>query len=80
MIGAVKGGDGRGWYIDLSHVNGWGTEYQHLSKINVNPGDRVKKGDIIGEVGMTGWTTGPHLHFEVHKDGKRLNPLQYLPN
>lgn len=76
---AVKGSDARGWYIEIAHGNGWVTQYQHLGKLHVEAGASVKKGQLIGEVGMTGRSTGPHLHFEIHKDERRLNPLQYLP-
>lgn len=79
VITAVKGTDARGWYIEIAHGNGWVTQYQHLGKLNVEVGAVVKKGQTIGEVGMTGRSTGPHLHFELHKDDRRLNPLQYLP-
>ncbi|MFN8533945.1 MAG: M23 family metallopeptidase [Dehalococcoidia bacterium] len=79
VVNSVKGTDGRGWYIDIAHAGGWVTEYQHLGKLVVNAGDKVKRGQTIGEVGMTGRSTGPHLHFELHKDDRRLNPLQYLP-
>jgi murein DD-endopeptidase MepM/ murein hydrolase activator NlpD len=79
VIAAVKGNDGRGWYIDIDHGNGWLTEYQHLGKLSVSAGERVTRGQPIGEVGMTGLSTGPHLHFEIHKDGRRLDPLRYLP-
>lgn len=76
---AVKGSDARGWYIEIAHGNGWVTQYQHLGKLHVEAGASVKKGQLIGEVGMTGRSTGPHLHFEIHKDERRLNPLHYLP-
>lgn len=79
VINAVRGSDARGFYVTISHGNGWETEYQHLSKILVNVGDTVRKGQTVGEVGLTGLTTGPHLHFEVRKDGKRYDPLIYLP-
>ncbi|MCS6802667.1 MAG: LysM peptidoglycan-binding domain-containing M23 family metallopeptidase [Chloroflexota bacterium] len=79
VTAAVKGSDARGWYIEIAHGNGWVTQYQHLGKLSVEAGATVKKGQVIGEVGMTGRSTGPHLHFEIHKDERRLNPLQYLP-
>lgn len=78
IVVSEKGVDARGWYIDIDHGNGWVTEYQHLGKLNVKVGDKVKKGQVIGEVGMTGASTGPHVHFEVRKDGVRLDPLRYL--
>ena len=54
------------------------TLYGHLSKINVKVGDEVNVGDVIGELGNTGRSTGPHLHYEVHFKGQRINPEQYL--
>jgi murein DD-endopeptidase MepM/ murein hydrolase activator NlpD len=79
VVTAVKGTDARGWYIEIAHGNGWLTQYQHLGKLSVEVGTVVKKGQTIGEVGMTGRSTGPHLHFEVHNNERRLNPLLYLP-
>ncbi len=73
-----------GWYYDygktviISHPDGTQTLYAHASQINVNSGQTVEKGQLIGRVGRTGRSTGPHLHFEVHVNGKRVNPLAYL--
>lgn len=53
------------------------TRYCHLSKINVREGDKVDKGQVIGEVGSTGKSTGPHLHFEVRMGNKALDPLKF---
>ncbi|MBN1271757.1 MAG: M23 family metallopeptidase [Candidatus Aminicenantes bacterium] len=58
--------------------SGYQTVYCHLSKFNVKPGDKVKRWDIIGYVGKTGKASGPHVHYEVRRDGKRLNPYQFL--
>ena len=77
---------GRGNYVVIDHGNGIGTLYQHLNKYIVTVGQSVKQGDKIAEVGNTGIGTGPHLHFEVHKDfsgtkGTPVNPLNYVsPN
>ncbi len=67
---------GKSVYID--HGHGFATLYGHLKKILVKPGDKVKKGQIIGTVGMTGNSTGPHLHYEVHVQGVPVNPQTYL--
>ena len=56
-----------------------GTGYGHMSRIAVNYGSRVRRGQVIGYVGSTGWSTGPHLHFEVRVNGLVKNPLSYLP-
>jgi len=64
-------------YID--HGQGIITLYAHLSKISVKPGDVVRQGDIIGEVGQTGRVTGPHLHFAVYANQALIDPMFMLP-
>ena len=64
--------------VVIKHENGYETLFGHLSKITVKEGDEVKVGDVIGKAGSTGRSTGTHLHYEVIKDGKRLNPKNYL--
>ena len=71
-----NGGYGR--YVKISHGNGYETAYGHMSAIAVGSGDSVKKGDIIGYVGSSGYSTGPHLHFEVLLNGQTVNPLKIL--
>ena len=71
-----NGGYGR--YIKISHGNGYETAYGHMSSIAVSSGDSVKKGDVIGYVGSSGYSTGPHLHFEVLLNGQTVNPLKIL--
>lgn len=66
---------GFGNAVKIDHGNGYTTAYAHMSRILVSVGQRVNKGQIIGEVGSTGHSTGPHTHFVVQKDGKYLNPL-----
>ncbi|MBI5695009.1 MAG: peptidoglycan DD-metalloendopeptidase family protein [Nitrospirae bacterium] len=69
---------GYGRYIKIQHGYGTATIYGHLSKADVRPGERVKKGDVIGKVGNTGSSTGPHLHYEVRVNGVPRNPKNYL--
>ncbi|WP_051217149.1 peptidoglycan DD-metalloendopeptidase family protein [Paenibacillus assamensis] len=68
----------RGNYIIISHVNGLETWYMHLNSIQVRVGDQVAKGDKIGELGNTGRSTGPHLHFQVMQQGEATNPYPYI--
>ncbi len=69
---------GYGNAILINHGNGMTTKYGHLSKIYVVVGQDVKRGQIIGAVGSTGRTTGPHLHYEVHVQDTPVNPAKYL--
>jgi murein DD-endopeptidase MepM/ murein hydrolase activator NlpD len=69
---------GYGRAVDLSHGFGFGTRFGHLSAVLVRPGERVRRGDVIGRVGSTGRSTGPHLHYEVLKEGRQVNPRRYL--
>jgi murein DD-endopeptidase MepM/ murein hydrolase activator NlpD len=64
--------------VRIDHGNGYETWYAHMSERSVRKGDRVERGDLIGKVGSTGRSTGPHLHYEVHKNGRTVNPALYL--
>ncbi len=64
--------------VILKHPSGYTTLYAHLSKIEVKEGKEVKAGQVLGRVGSTGRSTGPHLHYEVIRDGKHLNPINFL--
>lgn len=68
---------GYGNTIDIDHGYDYLTRYAHLSKILVQPGQQIKRGDLIGLVGSTGKSTGPHLHYEVHYKGVPQNPVKY---
>jgi len=72
--------NGYGNVIFISHGYGYSTRYGHLSSYAVRPGSRVKRGDIIGYVGSTGRSTGPHLHYEVRVNNTPVNPLEYILN
>jgi murein DD-endopeptidase MepM/ murein hydrolase activator NlpD len=65
---------GYGLLVAVEHAGGWQTRYAHLSKLNVAPGQRVRQGDVIGFVGSTGRSTGPHLHYETRVNGLPINP------
>ena len=66
---------GHGNYVRLEHGSGFGTGYAHMSRIAVSPGMRVRAGQVIGYVGSTGLSTGPHLHYELYQNGAKVNPL-----
>ena len=70
---------GYGKLVTIEHDKGDVSMYGHLSEIQVNAGDKVNQGAIIGRVGSTGISTGPHLHFEWHHDGESIDPLKVFP-
>jgi murein DD-endopeptidase MepM/ murein hydrolase activator NlpD len=72
----TKGGYGKVVYI--SHKGGYQTRYAHCSKLLVEKGEKIRRGQVIGYVGITGVTTGPHVHFEVRRDGRAKDPLLQL--
>ena len=71
-------GTGYGQYVEINHGNGYLTRYAHASRLIARVGDKVQAGEHIANVGCTGRCTGPHLHYEVVKDGQRKNPSTYL--
>jgi murein DD-endopeptidase MepM/ murein hydrolase activator NlpD len=85
-VGAAAGGvvEDAGWMggygkaVIINHQNGYKTLYGHLSQITTRPGAKIKPGSLIGRVGSTGWSTGPHLHFTVWHNGQLVNPMQLL--
>jgi len=70
---------GYGYLIVIDHANGFATYYAHLSNFYVIAGQKVERGQVIGSTGNTGWSTGPHLHFEIRYMGVPQNPRAYLP-
>lgn len=79
VVAAGWDSTGYGWHVRINHGNGFTTLYAHFSVYNVDVGDYVNKGTLIGRIGSTGNSTGPHLHFEVRRNGVRNNPMGYLP-
>ena len=77
-VTAVGESSDLGKYITVLHGNGYTTLYAHCSRITASSAQQVKAGDPIAEVGDTGRTTGPHLHFEMHRDTTYLNPVYYV--
>ena len=76
--GSCGCGGGYGNYVVINHGNGFLTLYGHLTKAEVSVGEKVDKGDRIGISGTTGWSTGPHLHFELRYGGNYMNPLTFV--
>ncbi len=69
---------GSGLTVIINHGNGYETSYSHLSRASVHKGSRVRRGDIIARTGDTGLSLTPHLHYEVRKDGMRVDPIHYF--
>ncbi|MBG39894.1 MAG: peptidase M23 [Flavobacteriales bacterium] len=77
-VNRSRGGYGK--FIVIDHGYGYKTQYAHLSKLAVNTGQNVKRGELIGYVGNTGKSTSPHLHYEVRINNKKVNPIDYFYN
>ena len=73
-------GNGFGNHVVINHGYGYETLYGHMFRIKVKAGTRIKRGEIIGWVGNTGKSTGPHCHYEVHKNGRTLDPVYFFYN
>ena len=71
---------GYGNHVIIDHGYGYKTLYAHMKKVNVREGQEIKRGDILGYVGNTGTSTAPHLHYEVIKDGNKINPVNFYFN
>ena len=70
--------EGYGNLVEVNHGNGYVTRYAHNSRVSVVPGDTVERGQAIAVVGSTGRSTGPHVHFEVLKDGRQIDPMAFI--
>jgi murein DD-endopeptidase MepM/ murein hydrolase activator NlpD len=73
-------GDGYGNHVEINHGYGYETLYGHMTKIKARYGQRVKRGEVIGWVGSTGKSTGPHCHYEVHVNGREVDPVYFFYN
>ena len=80
VIEATRSNYGYGNIIEIDHGYGYITYYAHLNNFNVRKGEKVIRGQTIGTVGNSGLSTGPHLHYEVHKNGNRVNPIYFFFN
>lgn len=77
---ADAGAQGYGNHVVVNHGFGYKTLYAHMSRMAVKPGAKVNRGDLLGYVGSTGLSTGPHLHYEVIKNGEKVNPINFYYN
>ena len=77
-IGRAEWVGGYGKFVEINHGNAVQTRYGHLSAMNVTPGQRIRKGEILGYMGSTGRSTGSHLHYEVRIAGEAINPIAFL--
>ena len=75
---AATYGEANGYYVTINHGDGYSSIYAHMTNYVVSVGDSVKQGQLIGYVGTTGWSTGPHLHFEILYNGSNVNPMNYI--
>jgi murein DD-endopeptidase MepM/ murein hydrolase activator NlpD len=78
VVSLVTREAGYGLVLQIEHGNGIETKYAHLSKVAVRPGQRVTRGQLIANVGNSGLSTGPHLHYEIHVNGHVVDPLTYV--
>lgn len=69
---------GYGLWVEVQHEGGYATRYAHMRAFRTSVGEEVEMGDPLGEIGSTGFSTGPHLHFEILVDGEKVDPRRYL--
>jgi murein DD-endopeptidase MepM/ murein hydrolase activator NlpD len=77
---AGETGDGFGNHVVINHGYGYETLYGHMHRVKVRVGQRVKRGEVIGWVGSSGKSTGPHCHYEVHINGQEVDPVYFFYN
>jgi murein DD-endopeptidase MepM/ murein hydrolase activator NlpD len=80
VASAGNAGDGYGNCVIINHGYGYQTLYGHMVRIKARRGQRLKRGEVIGYVGSTGKSTGPHCHYEVHKNGQKIDPVYFFYN
>lgn len=80
VVSAIKERRGYGYHIVIDHGYGYKTLYGHMQKFNVRRGQKVKRGEVIGYVGNTGTSVAPHLHYEVIRNGDKINPINFYFN
>ena len=80
IVRAERNNYGYGRMVVIDHGYGYETLYAHMSEINVRRGQKVQRGEVIGKVGNTGTSTAPHLHYEIHRNGRAVNPVHYFYN
>ena len=73
-------GNGYGNHVVINHGYGYETLYGHMVKVKARVGQQIKRGEVIGYVGSTGKSTGPHCHYEVHKNGQKIDPVYFFYN
>jgi murein DD-endopeptidase MepM/ murein hydrolase activator NlpD len=78
VVSDATNGGAMGKYIEVQHDNGFMTRYTQLFQVSVKVGESVSQREVIGQVGSSGLSTGPHLHFEIWKDGEHVNPADYI--
>lgn len=77
-VTAATYNSGSGYYVTINHHDGFSTSYMHMTHYIVSPGDKVTAGQVIGYMGSTGVSTGPHLHFNIYYNGSTVNPANYI--
>ena len=80
VVRAERNNYGYGRMVVIDHGYGYETLYAHMSEFNVRRGQTVQRGEVIGKVGNTGTSTAPHLHYEIHRNGRAVNPVHYFYN
>jgi len=78
VVFAGNRANGYGKMVEIDHGFGYVTRYAHASRLLVSTGQTVKRGDLIAEVGATGLTSGPHLHYEVEVNGRQVDPMNFV--